>query len=78
MLNRTIKQDYIYQMAGGCLVYGRAWWDFVSFDPRLPENLQFFTQRFTREELPIQEVLDGVIKFLDELDTLEAKIRAWK
>src|SRR3989339_1364435 len=29
LLNGTIKQDYIYQMAGGCFVYGRDWWDFV-------------------------------------------------
>jgi len=78
LLNGTIKQDYIYQMAGGCFVYGRDWWDFVSFDPRLPENLQSFCRRFNRDELPIQEVKEGATKFLEELAALEAKIRAWK
>lgn len=69
-----IKQQYIYQMTGAVIIYGRKWWDFVSYDPRLPDELGFYCKRFTREELPIQEVTDGVIKFLDDLAELEKSL----
>ena len=71
-----IKTDYIYQMAGYVEIFKRDWWDFVSFDPRLPENVSLYVKRFTRDELPIDEVKDGVTKFLDELNALEAKVKA--
>ena len=75
LLNGTINPRYILQMAGACLIYNRAWWDFVSYDPRLPPDLGFYCRRFTREELPLQMVEDGVRKFLDELYDLEKKLR---
>lgn len=71
-----IKTDYIYQMSGYVEIFNRQWWDFCSFDPRLPENLQLYVKRFYRDDLPIDEVREGVIKFLDELNELEAKVRA--
>ncbi len=76
VLEGKVKRDYILQMAGGCLVYGRQWWDFASFDPRLPESLWLFVRRYPASELPLDEVREGVIKFLAELDALEARVRA--
>lgn len=75
MLNNSIKKQYVYQMAGSVIIYDRKWWDFVSYDPRLPAGLNFYCKRFRREDLPLMEVADGVIKFLDELHQLEEKIR---
>lgn len=75
LLNGTINPRYIYQMAGGCAVYNRAWWDFVSYDPRLPADLGFYCRRFTREELPVAEVESGVERFLTELAELEERLR---
>ena len=74
LINGTIKEQYIYQMTGAVLIYDRAWWDFVSYDPRLPDELGFYCRRFTRDELPIQLVEDGVIKFLDDLAQLENRV----
>ena len=74
----TVKLDYVYQMAGGCLVYDRQWWDFVSFDDRLPDYLSFYCRRFTRAELPLAKVEAGVIQFLKELDEMEYRLRSIK
>lgn len=74
LINGTIKEQYIYQMAGAVLIYDRAWWDFVSYDPRLPDELGFYCRRFTRDELPLQAVKDGVIRFLDDLSQLENRV----
>lgn len=71
LLNGTIKPQYIYQMAGAVLVYARKWWDFVSYDPRLPDNIGFYCKRFTRDDLPLDAVERGVVRFLDELAGLE-------
>ena len=75
LLDGKINLHYIYQMAGGCLVYDRAWWDFVSFDDRLPDNLSFYCKRFYRDNLPLAKVESGVIQFLSELDALERRVR---
>ena len=77
MLNGTIKRDYILQMTGGVIIYNRAWWDFVSYNPDFPKNLSFYCKRFTREMLPIDEVTKVVLKFLDELNDLENKVRKY-
>jgi len=77
LLNGTIDHDYILQMAGGVLVYGRRWWDFVSYDDRLPEHLAYYCRRFRCDELPLEEVTQGVILFLSELEEMEAKLRDW-
>lgn len=74
LLNGKINQDYIYQMAGYTEIFGREWWDFVSFDPRLPEHLATYVRRFRRDELPIAEVKEGVIKFLSELEELQKRL----
>jgi hypothetical protein len=48
---------------------GRQWCDFVSFDPRLPENLQLFVKRIPRDEAAIEAMEMEVTKFLAELAT---------
>jgi hypothetical protein len=53
---------------------GRAWCDFVSFDPRLPSGLQMFVKRvdFDAEYAATLEI--EVVKFLAELDTKISKL----
>lgn len=67
LMGGTIKRDYILQMAGYVSIFNRQWWDFVSYDPRLPPRHALFIKRFTRDELPVSEVEEGVKKFLLEL-----------
>jgi putative phage-type endonuclease len=62
----VVPTDYKDQMLCQCLVTGRKWVDFVSFDNRMPPHLQLFIVRYepTAEELA---ALEGeVIKFLTE------------
>jgi hypothetical protein len=47
---------------------GRLWCDFVSFDNRLPEELQLFVKRVPRDDVFIKQTEDAVVKFLAELD----------
>ena len=76
MLTGKIDTAYIYQMTGNLINYGADWWDFVSFDPALPDNLCYWCKRFTRAELPVQLVTDGVKRFLAEIDALVGRLEA--
>jgi hypothetical protein len=54
---------------------GRKWCDFVSFDPRLPENLQLFVVRLDRDDGYIKDMEVEVQKFLQEVDELFTKLK---
>ncbi|GLE83790.1 exonuclease [Pseudomonas aeruginosa] len=49
--------------------------DFVSFDDRLPEELQYVCFRYHRDEARIREMEAEVMAFLEELAELEADMR---
>lgn len=49
--------------------------DFVSFDDRLPEELQYVCFRYHRDEARIREMEAEVKTFLEELAALEADMR---
>ncbi len=74
---RTMKPDsrYQWQMLCQMACTGRTFCDFVSFDDRLPESLQYACIRFERDESRISEMLEEVSKFLAELDALEEEMR---
>lgn len=44
-LRAGMPAEHIHQVQGELWVSGRQWWDFVSFDPRMPPNLRLYTQR---------------------------------
>ena len=73
LMHGTVKKEYIYQITGYVSIYHAAWWDFVSYDPRLKGH-ELFIKRFLREELPVQEVETGVKRFLEELDEMMKKL----
>ncbi len=66
-----IPDEHIPQMAIQLAATGRAWCEFVAFDPRQknPEH-RLFIRRYapTREEIAVYEV--AAVKFLDELETM--------
>jgi len=78
IMSGEIDMKYQYQMAWQMECTGRSWCDFVSYDPRLPPNMQFFCKRFTPEPGFIDEIRAEVIKFLAELAELEAQARGYK
>jgi putative phage-type endonuclease len=78
ILSGIIPEKHTYQMAWEAECSRRKWVDFISYDPRLPGNLSFFCKRYTPEPAFLEELRAEVIKFLAELDELEAKVRAYK
>ncbi|MDT4794352.1 putative phage-type endonuclease [compost metagenome] len=66
---------YDWQMLAQMACTDRDWVDFVSFDDRLPEELQYFCARFQRDERRIREMETEVKLFLEELAELEHDMR---
>lgn len=80
ILQGSIDGKYVLQMQVQMSCTGRKWCDFVSFDPRMPIDMQLFIQRVTRDDTAISEIETEVQKFLDELsmkiDVLNSKYKA--
>ena len=67
--------QYEWQMLAQMACTGRAWADFVSYDDRLPEPLQYVCHRFERDFKRIREMESEVKAFLEELSDLEKEMR---
>jgi len=76
LLGAPIDPDYIKQMNWNMACTGRAWWDFVSFDPRLPAEMQIVTRRVMRDDTTVATLNREVSKFVAEVDALVAELRA--
>lgn len=72
LLSGEVADRYIKQMQFQMACTGRAWTDFVSYDPRLPGDLQVFIKRIPRDDALIAEIEDAVRFFVVET---EAKLR---
>jgi putative phage-type endonuclease len=69
---------YIPQMQCQMAVMGAKWCDFVSFDPRLPSDLQLFVVRLERDEEYIEAMEAEVKKFLSEVEEMFTKLKERK
>lgn len=63
----SVPSKYITQIQWQLATTGRQWCDFVSFDPRMPEAMQFFCVRVHRVPEIIEELEQEVITFLNEI-----------
>lgn len=72
-----IPDEYVPQVQGCMWVTGRKWWDFVSYDPRMPESYRLFVQRIKRDEAFINEIQMAVqeaeIRVAEILEQLNKK-----
>lgn len=68
LLGQAVPSKYIWQVQFQLACTGRQWADFVSFDPRLPENMSLFVQRVTRDDEAIEYLEKEIKVFLSELD----------
>lgn len=50
------RNGYIHQVQAYLWITGRKWWDFISYDPRFPEDLQLHIQRIERDEDMISDI----------------------
>jgi putative phage-type endonuclease len=65
---------YKPQMQWQIACTGRKWCDFVSFDPRLPEDMQLFVKRVERDDAYIAELEAEIKQFLGEVETTVQKL----
>jgi putative phage-type endonuclease len=62
-----VAAKYVTQMQWQMACTGRQWCDFVSFDPRMPGNMQLFLRRIPRDDTEISRLEGEVRAFLVEL-----------
>lgn len=74
MLAGVVPEAYEPQMMWEMANTDAQWCDFVSYDPRLPEHLQFFTKRLMRDNAWISELEREALVFLAEVDALLEKL----
>jgi putative phage-type endonuclease len=67
LLGQSIAAKYETQMQWQMVCAGRQWCDFVSYDPRMPENMRLFIKRVPRDEARIKELESEIASFLLEL-----------
>jgi putative phage-type endonuclease len=75
LLHREIDRKYMFQMQFQMACTGRDVCDFVSFDPRMPENAQIKIISIQRSQIIIDEIETEVKKFLDELAEFETEMK---
>lgn len=76
LLGAAIDGKYLTQMQWQMACTCRAWCDWVSFDPRLPEDMRMVVRRVPRDEALIGNLEREVEGFLAELDDTIARLRA--
>jgi putative phage-type endonuclease len=74
----VVPTKYKNQMLFQMICAERAWCDFVSFRPDLPEHLQLFVIRFQRDEAKIKELTIAVNAFLAQVDEMLKKLKGIK
>lgn len=67
--------QYLPQMAWQAACCARPWVDFVSYDPKMPPELQLFVARYVPEPAYIREMELEAAAFLEELEAKLARLR---
>lgn len=75
LIAARLPPEYVPQVTHNFWITGRAFADFVSFDPRMPVDLQLFHVRIERSELDLAGYEKRLRAFLAECDALEEQLR---
>ncbi len=75
LLNDTIDKAYVYQMQWQMECTGRAWCDFVSYDPRIGESNALKVIRVNRDNELIKTIKKSIAEFLAEIETIIKKLK---
>lgn len=76
LIGQTIPAKYETQMLWQMACTDTAWCDFVSFDPRMPADMQLFVKRFERDAERIADLEREVVAFLAEVDATVERLVA--
>jgi len=76
LLGEPIAGKYVTQMMWQMACTGRAWCDWVSWDPRLPDYARIHIKRIHRDDKVIADLEKAVEVFLAEVDDRTEQIRA--
>lgn len=71
-------KTYYAQIQGQLWITGRKWCDFVSYDPRLPENAQIIVIRVERDDEYIDDLEEEVLEFVREVEQEVSFVRDYK
>jgi putative phage-type endonuclease len=67
LLGQAVPSKYETQMQFQMACTGRKFCDFVSYDPRMPENMRLFIKRVPRDDARIKELESEIASFLLEM-----------
>ena len=71
-----MPEEHMAQIQGQMWLTNRQWCEFVSFDPRLPADLQLYVQRIPRNPEFIASLEREIVTFLGEVDDIVRKLKA--
>jgi hypothetical protein len=71
-----MPEEHMAQIQGQMWLTDRQWCDFVSFDPRMPADLQLYVQRIPRNLEFIATLEREIVSFLGEVDDIVRKLKA--
>lgn len=74
-LNNSLPAEYLWQVTHNLWVTGAEWCDFVAYDDRLPEKLQFFRHRAFAKDLDIPAYDVAARAFLTEVESEVGQLR---
>jgi putative phage-type endonuclease len=77
VLTGSIPKKYITQMMWQMACCELSYVDFVSYDPRLPEELRYWNKRIHRDDETIGDLEIKVSKFIAEIDEKIDALRAY-
>lgn len=77
LLGREVPGKYLTQIQWQLACTGRAWCDFVCFDPRMPESMRLFVRRVHRDDVMIADLEKNVRDFLAEIESTLRQLRAY-
>lgn len=68
LVSKKVPTKYVHQMQWQMACLDRPWCDFLSYDPRMPRELQMFLVRVDRDDAHIRTLETEVEVFLGELN----------
>jgi predicted phage-related endonuclease len=75
MMAGSVPEEHQEQMLWNMACAEATWWDFVSYDPRMPDGLKLFVVRMNRDSERIAEMEAQVIKFNDAVEAMLTELR---